>query len=153
MAEKIAGYTSEMCQQAMIDELKELFRDMKLSLIHISKFIAADLDAARGDYEKMQVFVNTNLGLQWEEPGETVESAALLARREFYEAEVPDGVIYLTAGVDTQDNRFEIEVAGSYTHLGAALLRCPGRAAQKSGGGILPGGEGVERAALSLIHI
>ena len=30
---------------------------------------------------------------------------------------------------------------------GAALLRCPGRSAQKSGGGILPGGE------LSLIHI
>ena len=29
MAEKITGYTSEMCQQAMIDELKELFRDMK----------------------------------------------------------------------------------------------------------------------------
>ena len=26
MAEKIAGYTSEMCQQAMIDELTELFR-------------------------------------------------------------------------------------------------------------------------------
>ena len=31
MAEKIAGYTSEMCQQAMIDELKELFRDMKFN--------------------------------------------------------------------------------------------------------------------------
>ena len=28
MAEKITGYTSEMCQQAMIDELKELFRGM-----------------------------------------------------------------------------------------------------------------------------
>lgn len=28
MAEKITGYTSEMCQQAMIEELTELFRDM-----------------------------------------------------------------------------------------------------------------------------
>ena len=28
MAEKIAGYTSEMCPQAMIDELTELFRGM-----------------------------------------------------------------------------------------------------------------------------
>ena len=36
----------------------------------------------------------------------------LLQRREYYEAEVPDGVIYLTAGVDTQDNRFEVEVVG-----------------------------------------
>lgn len=31
MAEKIAGYTSEMCQQAMIDELTDLFRDMKFT--------------------------------------------------------------------------------------------------------------------------
>ena len=61
----------------------------------VEDFIAADLDAQRGDYEKMQVFVNTDLGLPWEEPGE-----------------VPDGVVYLTAGVDTQDNRFEAEVVG-----------------------------------------
>ena len=78
----------------------------------VEKFIAADLDASRGDYEKMQVFVNTNLGLPWEEPGETVETAALIDRREFYEAEVPDGVLYLTCGIDTQDNRFEAEVVG-----------------------------------------
>ena len=31
MAGKITGYTSEMCQQAMIDELEELFRDMKFN--------------------------------------------------------------------------------------------------------------------------
>ena len=36
----------------------------------------------------------------------------LFQRREYYDAEVPDGVIYLTAGVDTQDDRFEIEVVG-----------------------------------------
>ena len=34
----------------------------------VEDFIAADLDAQRGDYEKMQVFVNTDLGLPWEEP-------------------------------------------------------------------------------------
>ena len=78
----------------------------------VEDFIAADLDAQRGDYEKMQVFVNTDLGLPWEEPGEAVEANNLLDRREFYEAEVPDGVVYLTAGVDTQDNRFEAEVGG-----------------------------------------
>ena len=31
MAGKITGYTSEMCQQAMIEELEELFRDMKFN--------------------------------------------------------------------------------------------------------------------------
>lgn len=78
----------------------------------VSDFIAADLDAQRGDYEKMQVFVNTDLGLPWEEPGESMEADNLFDRREFYDAEVPDGVVCLTAGVDTQDNRFEVEVVG-----------------------------------------
>ena len=31
MAGKITGYTSEICQQAMIEELEELFRDMKFN--------------------------------------------------------------------------------------------------------------------------
>jgi phage terminase large subunit GpA-like protein len=36
----------------------------------------------------------------------------LLARREVFPAIVPDGVALLTAGVDTQDDRFEITITG-----------------------------------------
>lgn len=36
----------------------------------------------------------------------------VMARREVYEAEVPDGVLLLTCGVDTQDDRLEYEVVG-----------------------------------------
>lgn len=36
----------------------------------------------------------------------------LLARREVFSAEVPDGVAVLTAGIDTQNDRLEIEVVG-----------------------------------------
>ncbi|WP_199846829.1 terminase gpA endonuclease subunit, partial [Acidaminococcus fermentans] len=36
----------------------------------------------------------------------------LLARREDYDAELPDGVLLLTAAVDTQDNRLEYEIVG-----------------------------------------
>ena len=78
----------------------------------VQRFIEADEDEKRGDYQKMKVWVNTDLGLPWEEKGESMEANALFARREYYEAEVPDGVIYLTCGVDTQDNRFEAEVVG-----------------------------------------
>lgn len=78
----------------------------------VQRYIEADEDAKRGDYQKMKVWVNTDLGLPWEEKGDTAEPMLLLQRREYYEAEVPDGVIYLTAGVDTQDNRFEVEVVG-----------------------------------------
>lgn len=36
----------------------------------------------------------------------------LQARAEHYNADLPDGVILLTAAVDVQDDRFEIEVRG-----------------------------------------
>ena len=51
----------------------------------------------------MKTWVNTEMGQTWEERGKTVESDNLLTRREIYDAEVPDGVMMLTAGVDTQD--------------------------------------------------
>lgn len=60
----------------------------------------------------MKVWVNTELGETWEEQGEQVEDAALLNRRELYDADVPEGVLVLTAGVDVQDDRFEVEVVG-----------------------------------------
>ena len=44
--------------------------------------------------------------------GDTVEETALLARREEYAAEAPAGVLVLTAGVDVQDDRLEVEVVG-----------------------------------------
>lgn len=78
----------------------------------VQDYIEADVDAQRGDWEKMQVWTNTNMGLPWEENGETVELSMLYQRREYYKADVPDQVLYLTAGVDTQDNRFEVEVVG-----------------------------------------
>lgn len=52
------------------------------------------------------------MGQTWEEEGEQVEDEELMKRRERYNSEVPPEVMYLTAGVDTQDDRLEIEVVG-----------------------------------------
>lgn len=41
----------------------------------------------------------------------------MLKRREAYDAELPEGVLVLTAGVDTQDDRFEYEIVG-HGHFG-----------------------------------
>lgn len=60
----------------------------------------------------LQTFVNTVLGQTWEETGETVNSHKLMNRRERYTAEVPKGVLLLTAGIDIQKNRIEGEVIG-----------------------------------------
>jgi phage terminase large subunit GpA-like protein len=67
---------------------------------------------SRGNPELMKTWVNTFLGETWEESGKRVEWSDLLTQRETYEHPVPDGVTMLTAGVDTQDDRFEIEIVG-----------------------------------------
>lgn len=60
-----------------------------------------------------QTFINTTLGEPYEDRGEkALSEQKLLERCEVWAAEVPDGVTLLTAGIDTQDDRFEIEVVG-----------------------------------------
>lgn len=70
------------------------------------------LDAKKKGQEAMKVWVNTSLGETWEEETEEVDTDVLENRREDYGAEVPDRVKVLTAAVDTQDDRFEVEVVG-----------------------------------------
>lgn len=72
---------------------------------------------AVGNSRKLQVVYNTCFGELWEDRGELEDEDSLMARREEYPAELPDGVLVLTAGVDTQDNRLEYEVVG-HGHFG-----------------------------------
>lgn len=62
--------------------------------------------------QTLKTFINTSLGETWEDESEKLEYNELLKRREEYEKRVPDGVLILTAGVDTQDDRLEIEIVG-----------------------------------------
>ncbi len=73
---------------------------------------------ATGDSRKMQVVYNTCFGKLWEARGDLESEDELMQRREDYgEGELPDGVLVLTAGIDTQDNRMEYEVVG-HGHFG-----------------------------------
>ena len=78
----------------------------------IEDFKEADRDRKQGDIEKLKTFVNTALGEPWEERGEAADDNVLLSRRERYNADLPDGVLLVTAGVDVQDDRFEVEITG-----------------------------------------
>jgi len=78
----------------------------------VEKFLLAKDLLDQGDPEKMKTWINTELGETWEEPGERVEDTELVNRREIYGADVPDDVLVLTAGVDVQDDRFEVEIVG-----------------------------------------
>lgn len=72
---------------------------------------------AQGNSKKLQVVYNTCFGELWEDRGDLEDEDSLLARREEYPAELPDGVLVLTCGVDTQDDRLEFEVVG-HGHFG-----------------------------------
>jgi phage terminase large subunit GpA-like protein len=75
--------------------------------------IVRDFLAARHDPQLLQVFVNTVLGEPWEERGETVDAAGFMARREIYSADsVPAGVRIITAGIDVQNDRLEVQIIG-----------------------------------------
>lgn len=75
--------------------------------------IAAKYEAARKHDNLMQPFVNTMLGLPYEVKGEKPEWQELFARRGGYEKCVPpNDVALITAGVDVQENRIELEIVG-----------------------------------------
>lgn len=67
---------------------------------------------AQDDPEKEKVVYNTRFGLPYETRGVFKSERIFLDRREPYGAELPDGVMVLTAAVDTQDNRLEFEICG-----------------------------------------
>jgi len=60
--------------------------------------------------ETLRVFVNTYLGESWEDEGERIDELGLYERREDYQ--IHNDIILLTAGVDIQDDRIEVEVVG-----------------------------------------
>lgn len=72
---------------------------------------------ALGNSKKLQVVYNTCFGELWEDRGDLEDEDSLMARREVYTAELPEGVLVLTAGIDTQDDRMEYEIVG-YGHFG-----------------------------------
>ncbi len=69
-------------------------------------------EARKDGDDAMKVWQNTVLGIPWEETGNAIEVENLEEHRSVYDAEVPDGVLVLTCGVDTQDDRLEAEVVG-----------------------------------------
>jgi phage terminase large subunit GpA-like protein len=60
--------------------------------------------------DDLQTFVNVSLAETYEEKGEKAEPEGLAARAEEYPAQVPLGGVYLTAGVDMQMDRLEVEI-------------------------------------------
>ncbi len=70
--------------------------------------IVKDWMKTKGDTGKRKTFVNTTLGETWEAKiGERPDAEVMAERKEHYSAPVPDRVAYLTAGIDSQLDRYE----------------------------------------------
>ena len=87
--------------------LNELYSPFVTWTEVVQKFLEA-----KKDIQLLKTWKNTSLGETWEEMGERLKWEELYNRRVKYETPVPEGVFCLTAGVDTQDDRLEVEVVG-----------------------------------------
>lgn len=68
-------------------------------------------ELAQKDIDKLKVFVNTVLAETWEERGDAPEWEIIYRRRENYKiGTVPTGGLFLTAGVDVQKDRLEVDI-------------------------------------------
>lgn len=68
---------------------------------------------SKDDTEDLKTFINTALAESWEDDKESLEETNLLSRREPYTSTIPDPrILVLTAGVDVQADRLELEVIG-----------------------------------------
>lgn len=81
--------------------------------VTLPEMVGEFLGARRAGREGLRVFINTWLGEGWEDRDTPrIEPHALLSRREQYEHDVPEAACVLTAGVDVQVDRLEVQVIG-----------------------------------------
>jgi phage terminase large subunit GpA-like protein len=75
--------------------------------------IVTEFVDAQGNPTLLQVWVNTVMGETWEEQGEAIDAQGLRSHvKDYGENDLPGGVWYATAGIDTQGDRLECEIVG-----------------------------------------
>lgn len=92
--------------------LNELYSPFRMVSEIVSEFLAAKVSP-----DTLKTWTNTSLGETWKDAGGDRRQPELLARRrESYDctdsADVPAGVLWISAGADTQDDRLEVEFVG-----------------------------------------
>jgi phage terminase large subunit GpA-like protein len=79
----------------------------------VKNFLEANEKKKQGNRQPLNDWKNDEFGESWEEDAEELPAKPLLERREPYGPErLPWRILYLTAGVDVQDDRLEVEVLG-----------------------------------------
>jgi phage terminase large subunit GpA-like protein len=101
-----------------LNGLASLFPAKKGFASRLHQMVSEYLDAKAGGEFTMQAWTNTFLAESYEPPAEKVDAAPLMQRAEEYGGEdennpvLPRYVLALTAAVDVQKDRLEVEVVG-----------------------------------------
>lgn len=75
--------------------------------------LATEFLEAKKSPETLQTFTNLVLGEPWKTEGDDLDEHELFGRREPFRLDaLPDDVLFLTAGVDCQDDRLEVVIMG-----------------------------------------
>lgn len=82
------------------------------SWVTLTDMVKDFIEAKRGGPQTLKTFINTSLALVWEDIGERADEDDLMKRREEFGEGAPSEVAIVTAGVDIQDNRIEVEKVG-----------------------------------------
>jgi phage terminase large subunit GpA-like protein len=82
--------------------------EMHSTLVRLGAVVQSYLDKLAND--DLQTFVNVSLSQTWAEKGEKLDPESLKNRAVAFRAQVPAGGLFLTAGIDMQMDRLEVEV-------------------------------------------
>lgn len=104
----VAAFPARNVRGFHLNSLASLFVDWREV---VEKFLEANKKAKEGNVELLKSG-RTQKWAMAARAGRTACGDEMYKRREKYGCMVPKEVLVLTAGVDTQDNRFEIEVVG-----------------------------------------
>lgn len=105
----IAKYPKRKARGFFVNGLANTFTEWREI---VSDFLTAYDERKKGNINPMITWTNTVMAETWDDDGVQIDNDDLMARLEDYGCQVPEGVIALTAGVDTQDDRFEYEIVG-----------------------------------------
>jgi phage terminase large subunit GpA-like protein len=94
-----------------LNGLASLFRHKRGYKNRLHQMVADHISAKRKGKEVLRTWVNTFLAETWEDEGESVAWEPLMQRRENW-GDFPPGALLVTAGIDIQGDRIEMEFVG-----------------------------------------
>ena len=107
----VATYPERTLRGYHLPGIASLFRHKKGFVSRLHQMAAEHIKAKKAGKESLRTWINTFLAETWEDEGEQVAWEPLMQRREDW-GDFPKNALILTAGVDIQGDRFEVEVVG-----------------------------------------